>query len=103
MLINGKPPLASGTLIVRLGETAAIVVEGEPLTLEFLNDSGATRSDVTGGSVRFYNSDSMIGGFAGFAGTLRGQPIQGTISTSFFNGEEAGTGIRVIHYTFVRV
>lgn len=96
MTIDGKPVLASGTLVIDGGEVGAIHSPAGVIQLNFKSDSSGQRVDVSsdGTGIDLFNADSGIGNY--FRGTLSGGGGSITFRIAVYT---YSSGARAIHYT----
>jgi hypothetical protein len=97
MQINGND-VFSGTIVIAVGENAAIQLPTGLVPIDFRTDSGAVRVDFISGTMIFFNMDSPLGAAATPTVTPAGGAPMPLRLALYTIGEGPGS-CRVLHYT----
>lgn len=100
-MIDGKIPIASGTSVVTMRQSAAIIIYGIAININFMKDNGEIRCEISDNSFKIYNSDSKLGACVGFSAIIAGKKIEGMFAIYLIGNDDKH--VRVIHYTIIDI
>lgn len=96
MKINGNPA-SGGTIVIAPGQSAEIDLPIGSVLLDFQTDSGASRIEMLGGKIVFFNADNALG--SAVNPTLSGPGFSFRFAAVVYAVGEGENTYRVVHYT----